>query len=126
MNNIDDHKEIVKIRNELEEIKEEFYDHWHEDKEKYLKRVDVAIKNNALRAKIFLAIDGVRTAIEIENEINSPHMSSWRAFKHLNKEGITRLLGSKGGSPVYCKKPWVKVLHIDDYVKEKYREILSP
>jgi hypothetical protein len=119
------HAEIVKIRNELEEIKEELYDRWHDDKESYLKRVEKALDNNPLRVRIFLAIDGVRSVNEIEAEVKSPHTSVWRAFQHLHKEGITRKIGSKSGSPVYSKKPWVKVLNVDDHVREKYPETTS-
>lgn len=60
MNEINNHAEIVKMRNELEEIKEELYDRWHDDKERYLKRIDKSLDNNKLRVKIFLAIDGIR------------------------------------------------------------------
>jgi Fic family protein len=122
MNEINNHAEIVKMRNELEEIKEELYDRWHDDKERYLKRIDKALDNNKLRVKIFLAIDGIRSVKEIEAEIKSSHAGIWRAFQHLFKEGIVRKIGSKSGSPIYAKKPWVKSLRIDDYVKEKYQE----
>lgn len=122
MGEVNNHVEIVKIRNELEEIKEELYDRWHQDKDLYLKRVDKALDKNQLRVKIFLAIDGIRSVKEIEAEINSSHVSVWRAFKHLYKEGITRKIGSKSGSLIYIKKPWIKVLNIDDYVRENYPE----
>lgn len=120
MNEVNTHKEIVKIRYELEEIKEELYDQWHENRERYQKRVDNALAGNPLRIKIFLAIDGIKSVKEIETELKSPHVSVWRAFQHLHKEGLTRKIGSKSGSPVYAKKPWAKVLNTDEYVREKY------
>lgn len=122
MDEISNHAEIVKMRNELEEIKEELRDRWHDDKERYLKRVDKALGNNRLRIRVFLAIDGIKSVKEIEDEIKEPHVSVWRAFQHLKREGIAKKIGSKSGSPVYIKKPWVKSLCIDDYVINKYPE----
>jgi len=126
LNEIDTHKEIVKIRYELEEIKEELYDQWHENRERYQKRVDNALADNPLRIKTFLAMDGIKSVREVETELKAPHASVWRAFKHLYKEGLTRKIGSKSGSPVYAKKPWAKVLNIDEYVREKYPIEVAP
>lgn len=121
MNEIDTYKEILKIRYELEEIKEELYDQWHANREQYIKRVDNALAGNPLRIKIFFAIDSIKSVKEIETEVKAPHVSVWRAFKHLHKEGLTRKVGSKSGSPIYAKKLWAKALNIDEYVKEKYQ-----
>jgi len=121
LSGLNNHAEIVKIRNELEEIKEELYDRWHEDKNTYLKRVDEALDNNQLRVRIYLAIDGIKSVKEIELEVKAPHVSVWRAFRHLEKRGLTRKVGSKSGSPIYAKRPWAKVLSIDEYVMEKYQ-----
>lgn len=122
MNDINTHKEIVKIRYELEEIKEEFYDQWHENRERYQKRVDNALAGHPLRIKVFLAIDGIKSVKDVEIELKAPQASVWRAFNHLYKKGLTRKIGSKSGSPIYAKKPWIKALCIDDYVR---REIQS-
>lgn len=118
---IDIHKEIVKMRYELEEIKEELYDQWHENRERYEKRVDNALAGKPLRVKVFLVIDGIKSVKEIETEVKAPHASVWRAFTHLYRKGLTRKIGSKSGSLVYAKKPWAKALNIDEYVRVKYQ-----
>jgi len=114
------HEELVKIRHEIEEIKDELRDQWHENREKYEKRVDNAIAGHTLRVRVFLAIDSIKSVIEIERELRAPHVSVWRSSEHLRKKGLIRKIGNKSGSPVYAKKPWVKELDLDDYVREKF------
>lgn len=116
----EDHEELVKIRQKVEDLEAEARDRWHENKQTYMARVEKALAGSKHRAAIFLAIDGVKSARDIIRELQLDPKSAWRAFEHLRKEGLLKLLANRRGSPVYTKKPWVKELSIDDHVRERF------
>lgn len=109
---------------DVEEIKEELEDSWHKKREEYEARVKKTLDGNVNACQLFLEIDGFRSVNEIEDSLNSrekriPHATLWRAARLMARNGLIRKVGIKGRSPIYSKKPWVKALAIDDYVRHE-------
>jgi chromosome condensin MukBEF ATPase and DNA-binding subunit MukB len=120
----DTHERVTKLQKDVEEIKEELEDQWHEKRETYEDRVRKALNNSNHATSLYLEIDGLRSLIEIEKDLVAqqkriPTMSLWRAAKKLLKAGLIKKTGVKGKSPIYAKKPWAKALDIEDYVRTK-------
>ena len=118
----DTHERITKLQKDVEEIKEELEDQWHEKRSSYEDRVRKALEDDRNAAVLYLEIDGVRSMREIETSLASrgnriPTMSLWRASQRLLKKGIIKKVGLKGKSPIYAKKPWAKALDLDNYVR---------
>lgn len=121
---LDTHERITKLQKDVEEIKEELEDQWHERRVTYEERVRKALEGDKNATVLYLEIDGVRSIREIERDLANqqrriPAMTLWRASKRLLKKGLIKKVGVKGRSPVYAKKPWAKALDMDNYVKTK-------
>jgi len=120
----DTHERVVKLQKDVEEIKEELEDQWHERRSVYEERVNRTLSGDKNATVLYLEIDGRRSIREIGKDLMNrqqrvPTMSLWRASQRLIKSGLTRKIGIKANSPVYEKKPWAKALDIDSYVKTK-------
>jgi predicted transcriptional regulator len=118
------HERLTKLQKDVEEIKEELEDQWHERKDFYIKRVEKVLSKHKNIAIVYLEIDGVRSINEIEKclidkQMKIPHTTLWRATQKLLKEGLIKKVGIKDNSFVYAKKPWAKALDLDNYVKTK-------
>ena len=120
----DTHERITKLQKDIEDIKEELEDQWHEKRSTYEERVRKALEGDKNATTLYLEIDGVRSIKEIEKNLASqqrriPTMSLWRASQKLLKKGLIKKMGVKGKSPIYKKKPWAKALDLDSYVRTK-------
>lgn len=120
----DTHERITKLQKDVEEIKEELEDQWHERSSNYEDRVRKALEGDKNATVLYLEIDGIRSIKEIERSLATqgnriPTMSLWRASKRLLKSGLIKKVGVKGKSPIYAKKPWAKALDLDNYVRTK-------
>jgi len=120
----DTHERITKLQKDVEEIKEELEDQWHERRSTYEERVRKALEGYRNATVLYLEIDGVRSIREIEKDLINqksriPNASLWRGSKRLRKNGLIKKVGVKGKSPVYARKPWAKVLDLDNYVRTK-------
>jgi DNA-binding transcriptional ArsR family regulator len=120
----DTHERITKLQKDVEDIKEELEDQWHERRSNYEDRVRKALESDKNAAILYLEIDGVRSITEIEKSLANrgnriPTMSLWRASMRLLKNGLIKKVRVKGKSPIYAKKPWAKALDLDGYVKTK-------
>jgi len=118
----DTHERITKLQKDVEDIKEELEDQWHERRSTYEERVNRILAGDRNATVLYLEIDGVRSITEIEKNLASqgnriPTMSLWRASIKLVKNGLIKKVGVKGKSPIYSKKPWAKALDLDDYVR---------
>jgi len=121
------HERLIKLQKEVEEIKEELEDQWHERRTIYEERVRKALEGDKNATILYLEIDGIRSMKEIEKDLVNqqrriPTMTLWRASQRLLKKGLIRKVGVKRGSPIYDKKRWAKALDMDSYVR---REILQ-
>jgi len=120
----DTHERITKLQKDVEEIKEELEDQWHERRSNYEDRIRKALEGDKNATILYLEIDGMHSIKEIEKSLASqgnriPTMSLWRASKRLLKNGLIKKVGVKGKSPIYAKKPWAKALDLDSYVRTK-------
>lgn len=120
------HERVTKLQKDVEEIKEEMEDSWHERRGIYEKRVSKALEGDKNATVLYLQIDGSRPISEIENSLNIsgqriPHKTLWMAIQRLKKAGLINKVAirGKGSSPIYTKKPWAKALDIDTYVRTK-------
>jgi len=117
----DTHKEIVKIRRDIEDIKRSQEADMQLGRQRYEELVSRTLAGNEIRIRVFLAVDGLRSRKEIQDEVGGSQPTVWRAIDHLESNGlIMKLESTRGGSPVYGKPRWVHVLRIDDYVREKF------
>lgn len=130
---VDTAREIVKIKREIQDIKQSQEADMHFNRAKYEDLVNRVLsgKGNAISVDVFLEVDSLKSRKEIQEVIMSKGRSSqptiWRAFDKLEANGlITKLEEEKNGSPVYVKPRWVKILRIDDYVRGKYLQPIEP
>jgi len=118
------HEKIAKLQKDVEEIKEEIEDDWHDRRSQYEERVRKALQGDRNGTTLYLEIDGVRSLVEIERDLargrqKIPQPSLWRAALRLVRRGLIKKTGTKGKSPVYSKKPWAIALDMDTYVRTK-------
>lgn len=120
----DTHERITRLQKDVEQIKEELEDQWHERRSTYEERVRKTLVNDKNATILFLEIDGERSMMTIERDLETRqtkilHVTLWRASSRLKKAGLIRKVDTESGSPIYAKKPWAVALDIDDYVKTK-------
>jgi predicted Zn-dependent protease len=121
----DTHERITKLQKDVEQIKEELQDQWHERRPIYEDRIRKTLSRDKNAAILFLEMDGKRSMIEIERDLAAKqitiiHMTLWRASLRLVKAGLITKVDVKGTSPVYSKKQWAIVLDMDDYVRTEF------
>ena len=87
------------------------------NRDRYIKFVDTAIGRSKEKALVFLAVNGATKLKEIgeKTHLKQPNVS--RAKKALEKAGLIYLLPESG---LYAKPRWVYVLHVDEYVRQKF------
>jgi len=118
---------IAKIQKDVKELWEATRDSWHDQREKFEKRIKDVLAKNRKCVPLWLEIDGIRSMIEIEDSLKSEgktisHATLWRLSKKLLNAGLIKKVGVKGISPIYSKKPGVKELNLDEYVREEFVE----
>lgn len=125
--------EIIKIKREIQDIKQSQEADMHFNRSKYEELVDRVLsgRGSATRVQIFLEVDGLKSRKEIQdivlNKVGGSQPTIWRAFDNIEANGlINKLEEEKNGSPVYVKPRWVKILRIDDYVRGKYPQPIEP
>lgn len=113
-------KEIIEIKKEVREIRQAQDAEFHQNRQKWEDYVLRAIDRNANTMKVLLAIDGTKSAKDLEKETGLYQVMCWRILDRLQREGITfRLQDTKKGSPIYAKSRWYKVLSLDELVQKK-------
>jgi len=114
----DTHKEIVKIKRELKDLRETV------DLSLVLKPDDLVeyVKNVLGRSRdkvrVFLAINGRDSLKDISKKL--PGVNVPRSSKLLEKKRLIYKLDVPGRSLVYGKPHWAQVLNIDDIVRKEY------
>jgi len=125
---IDTAKEIIKIKKEIQDIKQSQEADMYFRRNEYEELVANVMSGNLIKIQIFLSVDGLRTRKEIQDlvkrDVGGSQPTIWRAFDTLEANGlIYKLEETKNNSPIYAKPRWVKNLRIDDYVKQKYASL---
>ena len=115
---LETHKEIVAIKKEVSDIKATQELAILLERDKYEKYVERIIGNSLERAKVFLAVNGFRKQIEIANltGIKPPNVA--RAIKKLEKAQLVYRIPETG---IYAKPRWVRILNIEEKIKEKFK-----
>ncbi len=114
-------KEILKIKQDIKEIRQSQEVSQHINRDKYEKLVSDTLKGNSIRVLVFLEVDGIKSRKEIQEKIHGTQPTVWRAIEHLDSHGlIYDTERTKGGSPIYAKPQWATSLRIDDYVKKLF------
>lgn len=114
-------REIINIKRDIREIKQQQEVSLHFSRDKYEKLVSDALSGNTTKIRVFLEVDGIKSRKEIQDKVGGTQSTVWRAIDHLEKNGlIFDTEETRGGSPIYAKLPWVKTLRIDDYVRENF------
>lgn len=114
----DTHKEIVKIKRELKDLRETV------DLSLVLKPDDLIgyVKKTLGRSKdrisVFLAINGRDSLKDIEKKL--PGVNVPRCSKLLERKRLIYKLDVPGRSFVYGKPHWARVLNIDDIIRKEY------
>lgn len=115
------HKEIVKIKKELEDLKKTQDLSISLDKDRYMGYVDRIIGRSTQRARVFLAIDGKRTLKQVEEKTEMKQPNVWQSKNALERANLIFVLSAgKHGSTIYAKPHWAYVLHVDDHIREKF------
>lgn len=118
------HEKIAKLQKDVEEIRENQEDDWHERRQGYEQRVRRVLEGDKNCTILYLEIDGVRSIKDIERDLEHqrrriPQKTLWRAADRLLRAGLIRKTGIHGKSPVFSKKPWATTLDMDTYVRTK-------
>ncbi len=119
------HKEIVTIKRDISDIKATQELNIRVNREKYLKLLEDVLGNSTERAKVFLAVDGIRSLVEISQVTNLPGDRVRRGIGVLKNHGLIQKVGMKSRSAVYAKHRWAVVLRADDWVRERFGDTLD-
>ena len=112
------HKEIVKIKREIKDLRETV------DLSLVLKPDDLidyvmrVLGRSIDRVKVFLAINGRDSLREIGRKL--PGVNVPRCSKFLEKRRLVYKLDIPGRSFVYGKPHWARVLNIDEIIRREY------
>ena len=116
---MDLHKEVVKIKNEMKDMRTTLDTSLIINKEQYMKIVDECIGRSRERVKVFLAVNGKDSVNKIAKKLNMKPQNVTRALRHLKKYNMVYI--SESGR--YVKAHWTKVLHIEEYLKNKFSDV---
>lgn len=114
------HKEIFEIKREVKEIRQTQDAEIHHSRQKWENYLFELLQNNSDLMRILLAIDGTKSAKDLEKECGLYQVKCWRILDQLQRGGVIyKLDETKKGSPVYMKSRWYIVLRLDDKVQKK-------
>lgn len=114
------HKEIVEIKKEVKEIRQTQDAEIYHSREKWESHLSKLLDENADMMRILLAVDGLKSAKEIETASGFYQVKCWRLLNQLEREGIVyKLEETKKSSPIYVKARWYVVLRLDEKVEKK-------
>lgn len=85
----------------------------------YLELIDKII-NSKIKAQLYLQIDGVRTAKEIEEYLSTfTSINFSREVKPLKENELIKTVGKVGKSAIYGKSELEKILDISEHLMKK-------
>ena len=114
----DTHKEIVKIKRELKDLRETVDLSLVLKPEDLIDYVKGVLGRSKDRVRVFLAINGKDSLKEISKKL--PGVNVPRCSKHLEKKRLVYKLDIPGRSFVYGKPHWARVLNVDDIIRNEY------
>lgn len=118
---IDTAKEIVKIKKDIQDIKQSQEADMQFKRPDYEKLVYEVLEGSMIRVKVFLAVDNQKSMKEVQESIGENQSATSKAFDRLEQFGLlVKSDLSKDRSPIYVKPRWVSILRMDDYVRKKF------
>src|SRR5437660_5984614 len=82
------HKEIVEIKKKVRDIRQTQDAQIYQDREKWQELLDKALGDDIGLMQVLLAVDGLKSAKDIEKECKIPQKSCWNRLNRLEKQGI--------------------------------------
>ena len=119
------HKEIVNIKKDISDIKATQELDIRLNRDKYVDHLNRVIGNSAEKAKVFLAVDGKKSVVEITKTTKLNPVQVRRSARYLKKHGLIFLVAKKENSKVYAKYRWAHVLNADDWIRNKFGNALD-
>jgi uncharacterized membrane protein len=114
------HIEINEIKREVRVIRQTLDAGIHLDRHKWEDPLLKMLQNKPDIMRVLLAIDGTKSAKDLEKQCGIYQMKCWRILDQLHRNGIIdKLEETKQGSPIYVKSRWYKVLRLDEKVQKK-------
>jgi predicted transcriptional regulator len=118
------HKEIVEIKKEVRDIRQTQDAQIYQDRAKWEELLDKTVVDDVDLMRVLLAVDGTRSAKDIEKECAIYQMKCWRLLNQLERKGIiSKAEETKKGSPVFVKSRWYRILRLDEKVQKKYSSL---
>jgi predicted transcriptional regulator len=120
------HKEIVEIKKEVRDIRQTQDAQIYQDRAKWEELLDRTLVDDVDLMCVLLAVDGTKSAKDIEKECSIYQMKCWRLLNELEREGIiSKAEETKKGSPVFVKSRWYRILRLDEKVQKKYSSLTA-
>jgi predicted transcriptional regulator len=120
------HREIVEIKKEVRDIRQTQDAQIYQDRAKWEQRLERTIDDDADLIRVLLAVDGIKSAKDIEKECSIYQMKCWRLLNKLEREGIiSKAEETKKGSPVFVKSRWYRILRLDEKVQKEYSSLTA-
>lgn len=114
------HEEITEMKREVKEIRQTLDAEIYQGRQKWEDHLFRLLQNNFDMMRVLVAIDGTKSAKELEKECGIYQVKCWRILDQLQREGIIyKLEDTKKGSPQYMKARWYIVLRLDEKVQDK-------
>jgi len=121
------HDEIVEIKKEVRDIRQTQDAQIYQDREKWEALLDKTVDDDTDLMRVLLAVDGLKSAKDIEKETTIYQMKCWRLLSKLERAGIiSKLEQTKKGSPVFIKSRWYRILRLDEKVQKKHSSLSPP
>lgn len=114
------HKEIIEIKREIREIRQTQDAELQHDRQRWEDLLFKLLKDDSDAMKVLIAIDGNKSAKDLEKECGLYQMKCWRILNRLEKGSVIfKLEETKKGSPIYIKARWYIILGLDEKVQKK-------
>jgi hypothetical protein len=121
------HKEIVEIKKEVREVRQTQDAGIYRERRDWEKLLWDTVGENRNLMRMLLVINGSKSKMEIETELNISHNMCWRLFDKLEAAGIiSKLPETKNGSVIYAKLRWYNLLRLDDKIAQRLPQVNQP
>lgn len=85
---VDTAREIVKIKREIQDIKQSQEADMQVSREKYQRLVSDTLAGNPTRIRVFLEVDGLKSRKEIQEAVGGSQPTVWRTIDLLESRGL--------------------------------------
>ena len=114
----DTHKEIVKIKRELKDLRETVDLNLLLNPKEKVDYVKEVLGRSNDKIMVFLAINGKDSLKDISEKL--PGVNVPRSSKFLEKKRLIYKMDVPGRSIVYSKPHWIKTINVDEIIRKEY------